>query len=98
MAIQLFTLGIPCIYYGTEQAFAGPERSERDQHLHDYGGTDRYLREAMFGPEHPRLNGRAALGGATAFDAQLPGVRAVRNGGRPLLPPEGAGVCSYSPR
>ena len=23
-ALQLFTLGIPCIYYGTEQAFAGP--------------------------------------------------------------------------
>ena len=25
-AIQLFALGIPCIYYGTEQAFAGPGR------------------------------------------------------------------------
>ena len=27
--LQLFTLGIPCIYYGTEQALAGPEASER---------------------------------------------------------------------
>ena len=29
VALQLFTLGIPCIYYGTEQAFAGPEPAER---------------------------------------------------------------------
>ncbi len=27
-ALQLFTLGIPCIYYGTEQAFAGPARHQ----------------------------------------------------------------------
>src|SRR5215831_12748415 len=30
VAIQLFSLGIPCIYYGTEQAFSGPEKSERE--------------------------------------------------------------------
>ena len=29
VALQLFTLGIPCVYYGTEQAFADPETSER---------------------------------------------------------------------
>jgi len=29
VAIQLFSLGIPCIYYGTEQSFAGPEPSEQ---------------------------------------------------------------------
>lgn len=58
-AFQLFTLGIPCIYYGTEQAFAGPAQSQlpfvRGEGWNDpnnYG--DRYLREAMFGPEHPR--------------------------------------------
>lgn len=58
-ALQLFTLGIPCIYYGTEQAFAGPAHSQlqfvRAEGWNDgsnYG--DRYLREAMFGPEHPR--------------------------------------------
>jgi hypothetical protein len=33
------TLGIPCIYYGSEQCFDGE------------GGNDRYLREAMFGGE-----------------------------------------------
>ncbi|GFO57041.1 alpha-amylase [Geomonas sp. Red276] len=54
-ATQLFTLGIPCIYYGTEQGFTGPEKSER-QWLPDWGKSDRYLREAMFGPKHPHKN------------------------------------------
>lgn len=48
-ALQLFTLGIPCIYYGTEQALSGPEPSER-QWLPNWGSHDAYLREAMFGP------------------------------------------------
>lgn len=61
VAIQLFSLGIPCIYYGTEQSFAGPPRSQR-QYLPDYGGSDRYLRETMFGAPHPRASGRAGLG------------------------------------
>lgn len=54
-AIQLFTLGIPCVYYGTEQAFSGPGASQL-QYLFEKGwkSNDRYLREAMFGPEHPR--------------------------------------------
>ena len=75
VAIQLFSLGIPCIYYGTEQAFAGPEKSVRDQFLPDFGsGTDRYLREAMFGPQNPRRDGRAGLGaGQNALDFGLPG-------------------------
>ena len=58
VAIQLFTLGIPCIYYGTEQAFAGPAHSQlRWLTAESWGGgdhADRYLREAMFGPDHPR--------------------------------------------
>ncbi|ORY13410.1 glycoside hydrolase superfamily [Clohesyomyces aquaticus] len=37
VALNLTTLGIPCIYYGTEQQFDGR------------GGDDRYIREAMFG-------------------------------------------------
>ena len=81
VAIQLFSLGIPCIYYGTEQAFAGPEKSERDQYLPDYNKSinnqsvpDRYLREAMFGPEHPRLAGLAGLmPGVAGQDTTLPG-------------------------
>ncbi|GAB3169071.1 alpha-amylase family glycosyl hydrolase [Telluribacter humicola] len=55
VAIQLFTLGIPCIYYGTEQALAGPASSQVG-FLEGWRSNDRYLREAMFGPEHPRAN------------------------------------------
>ena len=39
LAVNAMTMGIPCIYYGTEQCFDGE------------GGNDRYLREAMFGGE-----------------------------------------------
>jgi glycosidase len=78
IAILLFGLGIPCIYYGTEQAFAGPERSAREQFLPDYNvgnpPPDKYLREAMFGPEHPRLSGLDGLAaGPAGFDPNLPG-------------------------
>ncbi len=37
IALNLTTMGIPCLYYGTEQAFNGA------------GDNDRYLRECMFG-------------------------------------------------
>ncbi|MDJ0660317.1 MAG: alpha-amylase family glycosyl hydrolase [Crocosphaera sp.] len=37
LALNALTLGIPCIYYGSEQGFDGE------------GGNDRYIREAMFG-------------------------------------------------
>ena len=75
VALQLLSLGIPCVYYGTEQAFAGPERSEREQYLADYhDGNDKYLREAMFGPAHPRSAGVAGIGsGVDVLDASLPG-------------------------
>ncbi|MBD2494138.1 alpha-amylase family glycosyl hydrolase [Nostoc sp. FACHB-280] len=39
LALNALTLGIPCIYYGTEQGFDG------------HGDSDRYLRESMFGGE-----------------------------------------------
>ena len=69
VALQLFTLGIPCIYYGTEQAFAGPEPSER-KWLPQWKCSDRYLREAMFGPMHPRASGTEGLQNP---DMDLPG-------------------------
>lgn len=73
VAIQLFSLGIPCIYYGTEQAFAGPEASER-RWLPGWKGSDRYLREAMFGPVHPRQRGREGVQDPPAgLDLNLPG-------------------------
>jgi glycosidase len=40
LALNAMTLGIPCIYYGTEQLFDGRG---------DGGGADRYIRETMFG-------------------------------------------------
>ena len=73
-ALQLLTLGIPCIYYGSEQAFAGPEASERQWlpcFLSCNPPSDAYLREAMFGPAAARKPGLAGLGGAT--DPDLPG-------------------------
>ncbi|HEY5820755.1 MAG TPA: alpha-amylase family glycosyl hydrolase [Propionibacteriaceae bacterium] len=72
-AIQLFTLGIPCLYYGTEQALAGPERDVWS-FLPGWGTHDRYLREAMFGPVHPRGPGLAGLeSGDRGLDLDLPG-------------------------
>jgi glycosidase len=71
--LQLFTLGIPCVYYGTEQALAGPEASERTW-LPEWGRSDRYLRETMFGPAHPRKHGRDGLTPLPdGLDTSLPG-------------------------
>jgi glycosidase len=73
VALQLFTLGIPCLYYGTEQALSGPESKER-QWLPGWKSHDRYLREAMFGPRHPRRSGKAGMPGeADTLDTELPG-------------------------
>jgi glycosidase len=49
MALNAMTLGIPCIYYGTEQLFDG-----------EGGGdfSDRYIREAMFGGEFGAFRSR----------------------------------------
>ncbi|MBI1760366.1 MAG: alpha-amylase [Acidobacteria bacterium] len=93
VAIQLFSLGIPCIYYGTEQAFAGPEKSEREQYLPDYNAgnppPDKYLREIMFGVEHPRLSGRAGLQpGATGLDPTLPAFGAFGSVGHHCFDPD----------
>ncbi|HPT19141.1 MAG TPA: alpha-amylase family glycosyl hydrolase [Methanothrix sp.] len=70
VALQLFTLGIPCIYYGTEQALAGPE-GEEWKWLPGWRSSDFYLREAMFGPEHPSYAGIKSL--EAERDSSLPG-------------------------
>jgi glycosidase len=46
LALNATTLGIPCIYYGSEQGFDGS------------GGDDRYIREAMFGGEFGAFRSR----------------------------------------
>ena len=95
VALQMLGLGIPCIYYGSEQALAGPERSERDKYLPDYNAgdppPDKYLREAMFGPEHPRRSGAAGIGDdASARDAELPGFGPFGTSGAHAFDPQSA--------
>jgi len=46
LALNSTTLGIPCMYYGTEQGFDGA------------GGSDRYIREAMCGGEFGAFRSR----------------------------------------
>ena len=46
LALNAATLGIPCIYYGSEQCFDGE------------GDNDRYIREAMFGGEFGAFRSR----------------------------------------
>lgn len=69
-ALQFFSLGIPCVYYGEEQALGGPEPQERPW-LPDWKTHDRYLRETMFGPAHPRAPGMNGVAGVQ--DPNLPG-------------------------
>jgi glycosidase len=94
-ALQLCGLGIPCIYYGTEQALrSGPEPAERqwlgtvrsgDHDEPAFGRIDVLLRETMFGPEHPRASGFAGTQGAR--DAELPGFGAFGTAGAHVFDP-----------
>ena len=78
---MLLTLGIPCLYYGTEQGFAGPEEADRFW-LPGWGGHDHYLREAMFGPRFPRAKGRA---GVPDLVAEMGLITSCRGSDRSLL-------------
>jgi len=49
MALNATTIGIECIYYGTEQQFDGEGGGD---------GSDRYIREAMFGGEFGAFRSR----------------------------------------
>lgn len=60
-ALQLLTLGIPCLYYGMEQGLASGAEPQERKYLDNWGGHDGLLREAMFGPEHPRAAGHAGV-------------------------------------
>ncbi len=93
-AIQLFTLGIPCIYYGTEQAFAGPASSQIQFLLNEgwnNGGNigDRFLREAMFGPEHPRASHTQDLNTQVqTLDETIPGFGPFGTAGKHSFDPQ----------
>lgn len=69
-AMLLLSLGIPCLYYGTEQALGGPDGEGR-RWLWNWKTEDCYLREAMFGPAHPLRSGLAGL--QRQSDPALPG-------------------------
>lgn len=72
VAMQFFTTGIPCLYAGMEQNLGGPEGPARRflPGRWKWGQADVYLREAMFGPPHPRGPDEASLHG---LDLALPG-------------------------
>jgi glycosidase len=59
LAVNVMTVGIPCIYYGTEQSFDGHGTGD---------GADRYIRESMFGGEF----GSFASRGRHFFDENSP--------------------------
>jgi len=69
---QLTTLGIPCVYYGTEQAFDGSESSHAPDV--DRGFEDRFIREAMFGGSF----GAFGTAGCHFFDRAHPSYRRIR--------------------
>ncbi len=72
VGVQLTTLGIPCIYYGTEQAFDGTEdRDERPPGQRDF--EDRYIRESMFGGTF----GAFQTAGCHFFDTGHPTYRRI---------------------
>jgi glycosidase len=73
LALNACTMGIPCVYYGSEQYFNGA------------GDSDRYLRECMFGGPFGscRSQGRHFFDDSSAAYRDLAAVLAVR---RRLLP------------
>lgn len=68
LALNATTLGIPCIYYGSEQCFDGA------------GGNDRYIREAMFGGAFGafRSHGRHCFDEDGAVYRELAKILAIR--------------------
>ena len=78
------------MYYGTEQSLSGPEPSQ-EVFLPNFGGNDAFLREAMFGPQHPRKSGLDGLAaGSAGFDNSLPGFGAFGTAGAHCFNPTSA--------
>ena len=87
VGVQLTTLGIPCIYYGTEQALDG-SLDDHDSAIEprDQNGNipfdDRYIRECLFGGKF----GAHGTAGCHFFDPEHPAylriaaIARVRNG------------------
>ncbi len=77
MALNATTIGIPCVYYGTEQLFDGAGGGD---------GSDRYIREAMFGGEFGafRSRGRHFFSEDQPVYQQLGKVHKLRGNQLPL--------------
>lgn len=74
IALQLFSPGITCIYYGTEQGFSGPEKDEIKWLINEgWNNSDCFLREAMFGPDFPLKCGVDGTNQPDKLDKTLPG-------------------------
>lgn len=72
VGVQLTTLGLPCIYYGTEQAFDGSCEDGAAQPAGE-GYFDRYVRETMFGATF----GAFGTSGCHFFDPTHPTYRRI---------------------
>ena len=74
MALNLTSLGIPCLYYGTEQGFDGE------------GGNDRYIRESMFGGNFGAFRSKNVhfFKEDNAWHPEIAKIIAVRNERLPL--------------
>lgn len=92
--VQLTTLGIPCIYYGTEQALDG-SRDDHDAGIEppdEHGNVpfeDRYIRECMFGG----LFGARRTAGCHFFDPGHPSYLRLAAIARVRSQQSGAGLA-----
>ena len=94
IGIQLTTLGIPCIYYGTEQAFDGGEQYHDDNvEPRDKDGkvpfADRYVRESMFGGTF----GAFGTAGCSFFNTAHPTYRRIAAMARVVKQPGSIGMA-----
>ncbi len=95
-ALLLLTLGIPCIYSGSELGLTGPEPVER-QWLPNWKRSDAYLREALFGPEHPLKDGLSGLPDqGNRLDEALPGFGPCGTAGHHCFDEENPVFKGYS--
>jgi glycosidase len=94
VGVQLTTPGIPCVYYGTEQAFTGAEFIH-DNECEPCGDdqkipyADRYVRECMFGGEFGAFETR----GCHFFDTAHPTFRRIQTIAKLRLRKDGIGAA-----
>lgn len=82
LAMNVTTMGIPCIYYGSEQRFDGKFPSDLNPAPNKDDRPDRYIREAMFGGGFGsfRSRGRHFFDEGGQVYQELAKILAVRTG------------------